>query len=102
MFTVIETFPFKEIDGDIQQYGQHLYMNLNCPVLQIKDWLDKNEPKVMYNIHQLRARALKIEDEKQKEEIKVPASVGGEKLGSSRGPKRNLGLRPKRGINDML
>ncbi len=34
-------FPFKEIDGDVQQYAQRLYLDLNFPSTQLAAWLDK-------------------------------------------------------------
>eukprot|EP00830_Metopus_es_P017249 TRINITY_DN5592_c0_g1_i1.p2 TRINITY_DN5592_c0_g1~~TRINITY_DN5592_c0_g1_i1.p2 ORF type:complete len:314 (+),score=37.76 TRINITY_DN5592_c0_g1_i1:16-957(+) len=39
----LKIFPFKEIDGDIQMFGNHLQLGLNFISPVIKEWLDKIE-----------------------------------------------------------
>jgi hypothetical protein len=38
-------FPFKDVDVDIQEYGEHVYYHMNSLILQIKEWLDKSQVK---------------------------------------------------------
>ena len=62
---MLETFPFKEIDSDIQLYNQHIYNSMNGLLPPVKEWLDKLNPTIIEKIEQLRSQTVQKEEEKK-------------------------------------
>ena len=66
----LEIFPFKEIDSDIQQYGQHFYVQLNFLIPYIKTNLDYFLPAIQQKIEEIKNKA-----EKQMENNDLPINL---------------------------
>ena len=58
-YIIKEIFPFSDIDDDVQEYAEHIYYYMNSQILQIKEWVDKFQPKIAEEIKNLTSDRLK-------------------------------------------
>lgn len=67
----IEVFPFKEIDAEIQAYGQHFYVNSNFPIARYKTSISFALKTIDEEIEKLRKAAVLQEEEENKKILQM-------------------------------